>query len=547
MADRQRRRSPLATARLAALLLANALLLAFLAQRLFTGGVAAEGAERAVEPAAIVPAALHAGGATASPATRRDTVLERRLRTIVDAWRRKAAARSTKVKSPASITVGVHVRDLADGAELASLDATRSLRPASNMKLVTTAAALVLLGPGGQFETPALWSGEVAKGTLHGDLVLLAGGDPFCDTDGSGRVEARLDVLASVLRDAGVSRIAGDVVLDEADFLVPGPGPAWPDPSQHWTDYCARAGGFSLNGGVLVTHVTAGAVGAPATVAVHPGPTGLEERLGVTTRASGKLDVRVGATTRRVTVKGELPRGSSPFLAEFSHPDPVQLFGAVLLRRLARGGVTVQGELRRVRGVAAGERGGLRPLATLRSPIAGVLGPINADSRNGVADQLFLALGHAVGGSGTRAGGAAAVSEALRRLGVAPDGLVQVDGSGLSRDDRVTAEQLTALLAAVLGADAATADVFRDSLAVAGKSGTLAKRLKGTPAAGRVFGKTGWIRGTSALSGIAECLDGRRFAFSILVTYPPDADGLNTACFKPMQDELVRALVEAGS
>ena len=121
---------------------------------------------------------------------------------------------------------------------------------------------------------------------------------------------------------------------------------------------------------------------------------------------------------------------------------------------------------------------------------------------------------------------------------------MQTDGSGLSRDNRVSARQLGSLLTAVLDLDPNTAELYRDSLAVGGQSGTLAERFRGTPTAGRVHAKTGWIRGTSALGGFVDALDGRQLVFSILVEYPAAAGGLNTHCFKPMQDELVRILAE---
>jgi D-alanyl-D-alanine carboxypeptidase/D-alanyl-D-alanine-endopeptidase (penicillin-binding protein 4) len=259
----------------------------------------------------------------------------------------------------------------------------------------------------------------------------------------------------------------------------------------------------------------------------------------VRTLAADTLDVRVGATVTTVTVQGEIAAGRGPFLAEFSHPDPVALFASVLRAELARAGVDLAGGVRRERGAAGGP-----VIAVLRSPVADALEPINTDSRNGVADQLFLALGLATFGQGSREAGRAATAGALERLGVASAGLVQVDGSGLSRDDRASARQIAALVAAVLALEPATALAFVDSLAVAGRTGTLAERMRGAAAQGRVFAKTGWISGASALSGVANALDGRELVFSILVAYPAEAGGLNSSCFKPMQDEMVALLVE---
>jgi D-alanyl-D-alanine carboxypeptidase/D-alanyl-D-alanine-endopeptidase (penicillin-binding protein 4) len=121
---------------------------------------------------------------------------------------------------------------------------------------------------------------------------------------------------------------------------------------------------------------------------------------------------------------------------------------------------------------------------------------------------------------------------------------VQVDGSGLSRDNRVSARQITALLAGVLEQPVGRA--FRDSLAVAGRAGTLEDRLRGTAAEGRVFAKTGWIAGASSLSGVLTTESGLDLVFSILVSYPPELGGLNQHCFKPLQDALVLRMVQDG-
>jgi D-alanyl-D-alanine carboxypeptidase/D-alanyl-D-alanine-endopeptidase (penicillin-binding protein 4) len=268
---------------------------------------------------------------------------------------------------------------------------------------------------------------------------------------------------------------------------------------------------------------------------VHPSPHGLAERYAVSTVSSRELEVLVGATRSAVTVRGKIPAGHAPYLAEFAHPDPILLFGTVLRAALAEAGIRVHGETLRRRGNTAGRR-----LYELRSPLEELLEPINAESRNGVSDQLFLALGQALGSGGTRAGGAEAIGLALQSLDVPVEGLVAVDGSGLSRDNRVSARQITALIAAVLRHENdGTARLFRDSLAVMGESGTLEGRLRGSHAQGCVFAKTGWIRGTSALSGIVDTGCPGAAVFSILVEYPPELGGLNNSCFKKMQDEIV--------
>jgi D-alanyl-D-alanine carboxypeptidase/D-alanyl-D-alanine-endopeptidase (penicillin-binding protein 4) len=122
---------------------------------------------------------------------------------------------------------------------------------------------------------------------------------------------------------------------------------------------------------------------------------------------------------------------------------------------------------------------------------------------------------------------------------------VQVDGSGLSRDDRVCARQLTRLVEAVLARGGEGARLYRDALPVAGETGSLSDRMRSSPARGKVRAKTGWIGGTSALCGLVEPDAGRPLVFAILVSYP-DLPGLNSACFKPMQDAICETLLAFG-
>jgi D-alanyl-D-alanine carboxypeptidase/D-alanyl-D-alanine-endopeptidase (penicillin-binding protein 4) len=466
--------------------------------------------------------------------------LERDLERIVARWVERARAETKNKVHAGNVEVAVHVRELGGGPRAAiGFGETLALRPASNLKLVTTAAALVLLGADWGFETAFEARGPIVDGVLQGDLVVRAGGDPLYDPAADGAVAHLLAPVVDQLASAGLRAIAGDVVLDEGTFADPAPGPEWPEASQHWAEYCALAGGFSANRGALTAVVQARAAGQSARVGVQPASHGLAERLSVATTAGGQISVALEARASGVVVRGTIPAGVQRWSDSMAHPDPVELFGHALAAALDRGGVRLDGRVRRERGGSAGER-----LAALRSPWLPLLVPINTESANSVADQLFLATGLAVRGAGTRAAAASATAEALARLGVSSAGLVQVDGSGLSRANRVTAAQMTALLAAVLSGPSDSAQAFEQSLALAGETGTLEERMRAGPARGRVRAKTGYIGGTSSLSGVARGLAGHALVFSILVNYP-SISGLNSSCWKPMQDELCERLVAA--
>ena len=504
-------------------------------------GVVEARAPATEQPVAAVAEGRRAPGFLPPPQELREerepAALQARVDEIVERWLRQATLTSKGKATAENVHVAVYAIDSERGTVFAERESSRSMTPASNMKLVTTAAAMVALGPTGEIVTRFSSTGRIADGTLRGDLVVHGAGDPLWDPEGRGG-DRLLPVLEQIARD-GVRRIEGDVVLDTGTFEKPAPAPEWPSENQHWDDYCALAGAFSVHGGVLRAVVTPGASGAAASVQVNPWPTGLDARIDVTTRKGAGLKVNVGATATRLTVKGEMPPSKKPFIAEFRHPDPIALFANVLADRMARAGIELTGRIVRDSGRPTG-----RTLAELRSPIAELLQPINADSINGVADQLFFFLGAQQVGDGSRAGAARAVEKLLLRLGVSSEGWKQFDGSGLSRADRITARQLAMILVSVLQRDPDTASLYRDSLALAGRRGTLSKRMRGTAAEGRAWGKTGWIRGVSALSGLATSRQGRDVVFSILVEYPPAISGLNTNVFKPLQDELVVLFVE---
>ncbi len=472
-------------------------------------------------------------GDTGSWARNLDASLASAVQAAIQHASGDATAVSQGKASAANIRVAVHVRDLDRGLVLLEREAQRPMRPASNQKLITCAAALVLLGPNAEFATPVEALGQARDGVLDGDLVARADGDPMYVEGGDGSLDPWLDGLADALLVAGISRVSGALILDEGSYRVPGPGPAWPAERDYWQEYCALSGGFTANAGCLTASVAATRVGSMAQVVVRPRGHGLRRKGSVTTGSSrAKLDVRVGANAWGVTVSGSVPAGTPTRLWRFAHPDPVDLFGHALVRGLEGRGVRVDGGFRRQRAMPVG-----RTVARVTSPLTSYLVPILTHSNNSVADQVFLHLGDRVGGSGDRIGGARAVVRALQALGIQDSGFVQVDGSGLSRDNRVSASQLTALVAAALNQGDGSADLLLAAMPLAGQRGSLERRMTGPSTSGRVWAKTGFINGTSALSGLVQTVTGRRLAFSILVEYPTIA-GLNNRCWKPMQDRI---------
>ena len=467
-----------------------------------------------------------------------DPHLTERLRVIVR--RALSEAIGAGVKG-GSAHVSAVVKELGTDGLLVDLDGDRSLRPASNLKLATTAAALTLLGAGASFETHFDSYAEPVDGVLVGDLIVRAGADPLFLEKADGRVIPLLEPWVKSLRERGVEQVSGDLVLDLGAYADPGATPGWPEASQHWQDYCALSSGFTANAGCVSVVVEAGHAGGPAEVRVNPSSHRMVLDLAVsTTGKKTALTVSAVVSEKKVRVRGNIPADVTSYIRRFAHPDPVGLFGGVLWRALQEAGVRVDGQIRQARDVPAPIR-----LASLKRPIMDALVPINTDSNNAVADQLFLKLGFDMLGEGSRSGGERAVLTAFDRLEVDSDGWRQVEGSGLSRNNRVSASQLVMLLDAVLSGDGAIADAYAQSLAVAGESGMLSGRMSDPGMRGKVIAKTGFIGGTSALSGLVRGRSGRVYVFSVLVNYPT-LGGLNKQVWKPMQDSICELIVSHG-
>jgi serine-type D-Ala-D-Ala carboxypeptidase/endopeptidase (penicillin-binding protein 4) len=465
-------------------------------------------------------------------------VLVSRVETLVSEAVASASAASKGQANAGNVAVALRVIDLADGAVVLERQPRLALAPASNLKLVTSLAALVALGSDWNFVTRFETAGQLLGTRLEGDLVVRAGGDPLFDHDDPELAERRLREVGAALVASGLRSVSGDLVLDLGAFADASPAPGWPQPNGHWTSSYALAAGLSVNAGLISYEVEPGAIGALARSRFIPSPTGLAERLEVKTVKGRTNDVRVGLyeATGRLDLVGSIGAELPTFTGRFRHPDPVDHFGHVLVACLAESGVRVEGRIRSERDAPGGTE-----LARLVTPWITYLEAINTHSNNAVADAVLLVLGRERYGRGDRDSGAARVREILETMGADTSAFVQVGGSGLSRDNRVTVEILSELLARIAEEPDAVRMPFVESLAVGGRTGTLSDRMSGD-AAGRVHAKSGFIVGASALSGYVSTLEGRELAFSFIVSYPR-LDGLNSSAWKPMHDAIALELV----
>lgn len=434
----------------------------------------------------------------------------------------------------------MQVLSLDTGEVLFSLEAHAPLAPASNTKLVTSAAALDVLGVDYQFVTEIAARGRVDAGRLEGDLVVIGGGDPsFRDDFEAGDGWRPLRDLAAQVAAAGIREVSGALVLDDRLFDREFTAVTWPA-DQRNRDYCAPVAALSLRGNCLPVEVapprSAGALASARTLPELPIFRIESEIVGTGVKGQNEVALSMPDASGRVLAKGRtwILNPVQTYLVPV--PDPPLYFGAALHECLAGAGVRVSGG---VRAIAEQEpRGDVRPVARCATPLARVITTMNKESDNNLAEHLFKLAASKRSGTGTFATGSVAVREFLRSIGVPESEQRFVDGSGLSRENRITPAALTTLLSRCYHS-AATRDLFVASLPVAGIDGSLKNRLVEEPFRGHVRAKTGFINRVSALSGYVRTLSGGSLAFSILMN---DFQASNAA-MKEIQDNICRILV----
>jgi D-alanyl-D-alanine carboxypeptidase/D-alanyl-D-alanine-endopeptidase (penicillin-binding protein 4) len=415
----------------------------------------------------------------------------------------------------ASAIWGIEVRDLRSGRVLYTHDAEKSLKPASTLKLVTSAAALDAFGPEARLRTTVETVGRLDLfGRIVGDVFLVGRGDPSLSGRYSeGRHLAAFESLADALRAAGVRRIEGRLVGHEGAFSGERRGSDWSWEDLVWS-YGAEVSALSFNDNSARLRLLPGE---------RPGDPGLLEEdprsdhfsvvsTVLTAPASSKTDLTLTEPLpNQFRLTGAIAQGDRPWEGTVAISDPARYAARVFTDVLEAKGI-------RVVGGAATSSDPLPPLARELAgrdspPLSELIKVVNKESQNLHAEILLRLLGQKATGEGTTAAGHAAVQQFLSRLGMRPEDFGLQDGSGLSRSDLLTAHGLVALMAAMDRHPHARA--FRESLAEPGQKGTLENRLKAYQ--GRVFAKTGTLRQANALAGYATAADGDRLAFAIVL------------------------------
>jgi serine-type D-Ala-D-Ala carboxypeptidase/endopeptidase (penicillin-binding protein 4) len=445
-------------------------------------------------------------------------------------------------------TVGVSIRDAETNVPLVDINADQAMIPASNMKLLTTGAALHVLGADFAFETKLKRDGDRLIVTGDGDPAF---GDPALLELMSinGKVGINIDEFLSIwidaVRNTGVTTVR-EIVIDDRIFDREYVHPGWPV-DQLNRRYCAEVAGMNFHLNVLHFFPRPTEGQRPDISRFEPHASWLQVGNSATNRR-GSDDTNSVWIARQIGTNTMRVYGNVKF--EYRVPVPVTVhdmpnfFARLLADRLRRSGVTVQS----FRAAAFDERleGAALIAPVISTPIATVIERCNRDSQNLYAEALLKRMGAMMTqqpGSWTN-GGAVLRHAAQERLGrhALVASIIVSDGSGLSRGNRVSPQTLTAWLN-TFHHDSRLGPMFIESLAQPGEQGTLQRRFGSVDLNGAVVhAKSGYINEVSCLSGYVTTPDGRRRSFSVMVNDIPNRNALRHA--RLMQEQIVRIIAD---
>lgn len=415
----------------------------------------------------------------------------------------------------------VSVRSLKNDEILYSLNAARLQTPASNQKLITSAVAADRLGWDYRYSTKIYATGPLQSGgDLEGDLVVVSNGDPTINPRHPDRWGA-FDAWAKELYAKGIRRVSGQLIGDDNAFAEPGIGIGWA-----WDDlvlgYGTAVGALQYNENQVELLVGPGLEeGGRAVISVSPAGSGIVLDHAVTTVAEGqpnRVNLERLPDSKHLRVSGQVAIGTSAISLDAAVPNPTVLYLNALREALGRNGIFVGGSSFDI------DDAHVKPdyskstlLLEDQSPtLDAVIEVCMKWSRNEYAETLLRSLAPA-GGEATAEAGLAVVNETLLKWGITPELYVARDGSGLSRNDYIAPDALIGLLTHAWR-DERHREKFQFTLPQSATSGSLANRMKDTPAAARVWAKTGSMSNVRSLSGYLLTLDGEPLAFSFMTT-----------------------------
>lgn len=414
---------------------------------------------------------------------------------------------------------GASIQSLVTGEYFYKKNENKLFMPASNQKLITSAAGLLLLSPMYRFKTEIYSTGNLDGSILNGNLIIRGFGDPTI----SGRFNN--DDMTKIFRDwadtllaLGIDEIRGNILGDDNAFddVSLGEGWAW-DYESDW--FAAPSGALSFNDNCIDILVKPALAGEQAILTFAP-----ESKYAIIINKVNTVG-RDSATTIKVfrergtniiSVYGSIREKDDSVKIFATINNPTQYFVVTLKAILEQKGITVSGfasDLDEITNVA--DYAHTKLLFVHHSVfLKDIIKVLNKNSQNFYAEQLLKTIGFEKRGFGSASRGIEAVKVMLNDIGINTDNMEIVDGSGLSRLNLISPSQISVLLNYMYKSDVFT--YYYNSLPVGGVDGTLANRMRKTRAQNNVRAKTGYINGVRSISGYIFTGDKEPVVFTII-------------------------------
>ncbi len=418
--------------------------------------------------------------------------------------------------------ISICILDIAENQVIADHRAERVAVPASALKLITTGTALSLFGPDFRFPTELQYDGTLAGGRLNGNLWIKGFGDPTlgsADLDDTPIGDALLQEWVSALRQKGLKAITGAVIGDGSHYDSQGAVRSW-----QWADlgnyYGAGARGLNWRENTYTLYFArTGRVGDQTRIArLDPDIPWLEfvnEVKQAGARTGDQAYIFGGPYADKRYIRGTIPAGSGLFDIDGSIPDPPYFLAYQLTQALKAAGITVEKAPSTYQQTpVSGQRRHL--LRHQSPPLATIVERTNYRSVNLYAEALLKEIGRQRGDESSTEAGADALLAYWADRGVSTEGIQIADGSGLSNSNAVSARFLAEVLRKI-SLDDKVYGAFKSSIPLAGRTGSLSGKFKGSAAEGNLYAKSGTLGGARSYAGYFTGANGRAYAFAVLV------------------------------
>lgn len=415
---------------------------------------------------------------------------------------------------------GVVIQSLANGEYFYKKNEDKLFTPASNLKIFTTAAALFLLGEDYTYSTDVFYRGEIDGSILQGDLIIQGRGDPtFSARFQNGDMLAVFNAWADSLLVYGVDEIRGNIIGDDNYFDDIGLSPGWAwDNESHW--YSALASALSFNDNCVDLIITPDKTRKTVEIKILPDIRYVVvlnnvEVLDDDSKAS--IDIYRERGTNVINVFGHIGAYADSFKTFVTVNNPTQFAVVTFKDILQEKGIKVNGYPVDIDDIINPiDYSRTNYLFSYHSPeLKDIIKVINKNSFNLYAELLLKTIGLEIEGFGSTANGIRAEKTFFNEIGINPESVKIVDGSGLSRLNLISPRNLVTVLDYIYKSPYFIP--FYNSLPIAGSDGTLGKRMTYSQTRNNIRAKTGFLEGVKSLSGYLYTGDKEPVAFSIIV------------------------------